>query len=326
MGGFNGEAALDGKVADLLALGFDVGAAIGDTVFSDAGAYRTYEYALVCADETHGAHEVNGLILDHYLNVLGGPEGSWGFPLSDEYADGEDGRSSDFEGGTLFWTAEYGVLEIYAGPAEQATPDVDWTAASGATRLAYAVRTLVDRYGYPVNGACGIVGNLWAESGVLPSRIEGSTSTSPLKAKDFQGNVVQFEPQDVMDRDPGAGKGPRLPGVGLAQWTSSARRAKLFSYAYDGVVLGADVLFSMDAQLDYLASELRNSYPGVNGTVSAADVTLEDAADDIVYRFEVPGAILSGGAKLPRGDAKVQAVFNERRSYGVRALQAYQSV
>ncbi|MGW6194640.1 phage tail tip lysozyme [Kribbella sp. NPDC055110] len=326
MGDFDGAALLDGKVADLLALGFDVGAATGDVVFAGAGVYRQHEYALVCAHEVHGAHEVNGLILDHYVNVLGGPEGGWGFPQSDEYADGEDGRSSDFEGGTLFWTAEYGVLEIYASPAEQTAPDVDWTTTSGASRLAYAVRTLVDRYGYPVNGAAGIVGNLWAESGVLPSRIEGSASTSPLRAKDFDGNVVDFEAQDVMDRDPDARSGPRLPGVGLAQWTSSARRARLFSYEYDGVVLGAAVLFSMDAQLDYLASELRNSYPGVNATVAAADVTLEAATDDIVYRFEVPGAILSGGAKLPREDARVQAVFNERRSYAVRALQAYQSV
>jgi Phage tail lysozyme len=216
-------------------------------------------------------------------------------------------------------------LEIYAtGPAPEA-PDVDWTTVGGSARLAYAVRILTDRYGYPPNGAAGIVGNLWAESGVLPSRIEGSASTTPTRARDFAGVMRDFSLEEIMQRDPGAQLGPKLPGVGLAQWTSRERRAKLFTHDYDGQVLGAYVLFDMDAQLDYLAVELQGSYPGVHAVVADPGVTVEAASDDVVYRFEVPGAILSGGTKLPRGDPRVQAVFRERRSYSIRALNEYRS-
>jgi hypothetical protein len=109
----------------------------------------------------------------------------------------------------------------------------------------------------------------------------------------------------------------------LAQWTSSARRANLFKHLYEGRELGTDVLFSVDAQLDYLAVELRTSYPGVHAVVSAADVTVDAASDEIVYRFEVPGSILSGGKKLPRDDPKVRAVFNQRRVHGHKALAEY---
>lgn len=193
------------------------------------------------------------------------------------------------------------------------------------TRMAYAVRTLVEKYGYPVNGAAGIVGNLWAESAVLPGRIEGSAVATPMRAKDFAGVVRDFTPREIMTRDPKLKLGPKLPGVGLAQWTSADRRAKLFKHKYDGEVLGADVLFSVDAQLDYLAVELRTSYPGVYAVVSAPDVTLNAASDDIVYRFEIPGSILSGGKKLPRDDPKVQAVFKQRRAHGVKALSEYQA-
>lgn len=191
------------------------------------------------------------------------------------------------------------------------------------TRMAYAVGVLVRRYGYPVNGAAGIVGNLWAESAVLPGRIEGSAVATPMRAKDFAGVVRDFTPDEIMTRDVKLKLGPKLPGVGLAQWTSSARRANLFKHLYESRELGTDVLFSVDAQLDYLAVELRTSYPGVHAVVSAADVALDAASDDIVYRFEIPGSILSGGKKLPRDDPKVQAVFKQRRVHGHKALAEY---
>ncbi|NEA31423.1 hypothetical protein [Streptomyces sp. SID13031] len=148
---------------------------------------------------------------------------------------------------------------------------------------------------------------------------------TPMRAKDFAGVVRDFTPDEIMTRDVKLKLGPRLPGVGLAQWTSSARRANLFKHEheYEGRELGTDVLFSVDAQLAYLAVELRTGYPGVHAVVSAPGVTLVDASD-IVYRFEIPGSILSGGKKLPRDDPKVQAVFKQRRVHGVKALAEYQ--
>jgi hypothetical protein len=211
-------------------------------------------------------------------------------------------------------------------PTEDApTPlNTDWTAVDGDERLRYVVALLVDRYGYPVNGAAGIVGNLWAESGVLPNRIEGSSSATPMRARDFAGDTVDFTAEVVMNRDRGAGVGPASPGVGLAQWTSSARRDGLFRHPYEGQALGADVLFHMDAQVDYLVHELRTNYARVQAVVTNDTVSVEDACDEVVYNFEVPGSVLEGGKKLPRTDAKVQQTFQGRRVHAQRAARATQ--
>ena len=64
----------------------------------------------------------------------------------------------------------------------------------------------------------------------------------------------------------------------------------------------------------------------MNTALTAAGVTLNDAADEVVYNFEIPGSILDGsGNKLPRTDPAVQAVFGVRRSNAQRALAAYQA-
>ena len=50
-----------------------------------------------------GTHETRGAIDAHWLDRLGGPSGSWGFPCSGEYDAGNGLRAQDFEGGTLAW-------------------------------------------------------------------------------------------------------------------------------------------------------------------------------------------------------------------------------
>jgi peptidoglycan hydrolase-like protein with peptidoglycan-binding domain len=197
-----------------------------------------------------------------------------------------------------------------------------WVGVPRDDRLAYAMAYLVDR-GYPENGAAGIVGNLDAESGVLPSRVEGSRPATPMRARDFSGTTVDFTPEQVMNRDRGARTGPQRPGVGLAQWTSGDRRAGLFTHSFGGRVLGAQVLFDMDAQLDYLVGELRGRYGRVNDVVSAPGVSVTDAAAEVVYRFEVPGAVLEGGSLRPRTDPAVQEVFRARTERAEAALAAH---
>lgn len=209
-------------------------------------------------------------------------------------------------------------------PTPAPTSGTDWSTVPGDDRMRYVVRRLVETYGYPINGAAGVVGNLWAESGVIPPRIEGSRPETPLRARDFDGNTVAFTADQVMNRDKAGRVGPRLPGVGLAQWTSAGRRSGLFAHRYNGLQLGAAVLFDMDAQVDYLDHELQQSYRRVHGVLTRPGVTVDDAADEVLYKFEVPGSILAGGAKLPRQDARVQAVFRQRRKHAARALRVSQ--
>lgn len=210
------------------------------------------------------------------------------------------------------------------GPGAPARSDrADWTTVSADERMAYVVGRLVDTYGLPVEGAAGLVGNLSAESGVLPNRIEGSRPDAPMTAPAFGDGRRELTPEEVMDRDTGSEQGPRRAGVGLAQWTSPGRRRGLFQHEYEGQVLGAAILGNMDAQVDYLVSELRSSYAGVYRTIMTGD--LEAASDDVLYRFEIPGAILENRRKLPRSDPRVHAVLERRRAASRRALEAYRA-
>lgn len=197
--------------------------------------------------------------------------------------------------------------------------------ASLDARILRVMELLVDRYGYPVNGAAGIVGNLIAESGVQPDRIEGSRSATPMRAPDFAGRVRDFTPEEVRDRNFARKQGPRLPGIGIAQWTSPARRAGLFTHTIGGRQLGTAILADLDAQVDYLVTELRRSYRGLNATLLSPGVRVNDAADDVVYDFERPGAILQNRERLPRSDPRVQAVFAQRRAQAQRALRVYRA-
>ena len=195
-----------------------------------------------------------------------------------------------------------------------------WQLVPVADRQRHVMQLLITTYGYPVNGAAGLVGNLMAESGVIPSRVEGSQASTPLRASNFASVQTDFSAWDVMNRNSTTRTGPRLPGVGLAQWTSPGRRAGLFTRTFRNANLGAQVLFDMDAQVDYLVAELRGAgFSAVQGVLTNPAVTVEQASDEVVYNFEVPGAVLSGGTKLPRVAPHVQAVFAQRRTLATQA-------
>jgi hypothetical protein len=144
-----------------------------------------------------------------------------------------------------------------------------------------------------------------------------------MRAKDFAGKIRDFTPTQVMKRVAGK-SGPKLPGAGLAQWTSAPRRAGLFKHQFNGKVLGADILLDMDAQLDYLNVELTQKYAALHATLVAGNVTLNAACDALVLKFEVPGAVLdSHGHLLPVSNPSVQKVLNLRRARARDALNAF---
>ena len=215
---------------------------------------------------------------------------------------------------------------VNTAPANSGT---DWSKVSESSRMLYVMEKLVQVYGLPVNGAAGIVGNLKAESGVIPNRIEGSKGSTPMTAKNFSGAMVTFSATEVMNRNSSTKYGPALAGAGLAQWTSSGRRKGLFAHNYNGQVPGASIMYNMDAQIDYLVYELKNSYRSVYTVVSRSSVTVNDAADEVVYNFERPGSMFEPGSNytklLPRTDSRVQQVFAVRRGYAQQALAAYKT-
>ncbi|XVV08751.1 phage tail tip lysozyme [Actinoplanes sp. CA-131856] len=201
------------------------------------------------------------------------------------------------------------------GPRTETTASLDDVNA----RAARVMDLLVRRYRYPVAGAAGLVGNLMAESGVIPERIEGSAESTPTRAQGFDGQVRTFTPEQIRDRDKNRGLGPKLPGVGLAQWTSANRRAGLFTHTFDGRRPGAGILSDLAAQVDYLVTELGRDYQAVDAVLRAPAVTVDQASDIVLLRFEVPAVVFNGKP----GDPAVQAELARRRGFGQRALAAY---
>jgi hypothetical protein len=170
------------------------------------------------------------------------------------------------------------------------------------------------------------------ESRVQPNAVEGSVASSPMRARDYTRQMRTFTAEEIrdrrVDRKGRALSGPLLAGIGLTQFTSKDQRAGLFTYKYQGRVLGTAILNNPDAQVDYLVSLLQGTK--LDKTLRTPGITVDQAVDAFVYDYERPGAILAKNAKgklyrLPWANPAVQGVFGERDAYGQRALQTYQN-
>ncbi|WP_214316856.1 phage tail tip lysozyme [Nonomuraea sediminis] len=203
---------------------------------------------------------------------------------------------------------------------------VQWEDIPRYQRMLYVMEKLVRHYGYPVNGAAGLVGNFVIESYVIPSNIEGAKEQSPMRAANWSGEVVEHTADAIMNRNEAAGVGPKLSGVGLAHWSERDRRRGLFTHKLSDTALGASVLFNMDAQIDYAVRELGKSYKPVNDFLRRPNVTASDACDEALYEYEIPGAIIgTDHRRLPRKDPRVQAAFKKRRPEAERAATLYRT-
>ena len=67
------------------------------------------------------------------------------------------------------------------------------------------------------------------------------------------------------------------------------------------------ILSDLDAQVDYLVTELGRDYRQVDATLRAPGVTVDRASDVVLLRFEMPAVVVNGRP----GDPAVQKV----RSY-----------
>ena len=74
------------------------------------GRYSVFESGSIYWTPQLGAHEVHGMIRDAWA-ASGWEAGPLGYPISDEYADG-DHRRSDFQHGSIVWSAADGATTI----------------------------------------------------------------------------------------------------------------------------------------------------------------------------------------------------------------------
>lgn len=139
-------------------------------------------------------------------------------------------------------------------------------------------------------GVAGLMGNLYAESGLRPDNLQNSYEKS-LGMTDAQytaavdnGSYTNF----VKDK----------AGYGLAQWTYWSRKQNMYNYI-KGVKAS---IGDLEAQLNFLWKELTEGYSGVLADLKSAKSVLE-ASNSVLLKFERPA------------DQSVN-VQNKRASYG----------
>lgn len=136
-------------------------------------------------------------------------------------------------------------------------------------------------------GACGLIGNLEAESdGFYTNRVEylclkrlkenGKIYTDDTYTASVDEGQISCE--SFLHPLPG-----KQYGYGLAQWTSPERKSGLYTRAKEAGTSIADE----NTQISYLLWELENNYPSVLKVLKAT-ASIRDASDVVLKKFEIP--------------------------------------
>jgi cell wall-associated NlpC family hydrolase len=135
-------------------------------------------------------------------------------------------------------------------------------------------------------GAAGMMGNLRAESGLIANRVEilclrrlkehGKIYTDATYTAFIDDGTISKE--EFLHPLPG-----KQYGYGLAQWTSPGRKSGLYDLCKSRKVSIGD----MQTQLDWLITELKNSYQSVWKALTSSD-SVYNAAEIVLKKFECP--------------------------------------
>lgn len=124
-------------------------------------------------------------------------------------------------------------------------------------------------------GAAGLMGNLYAESGLRPNNLQNS----------YEGKLgmADAEYTEMVDRGTYANFGNDRAGYGLAQWTYPSRKAALLAYAKAAGKSIGDLWM----QLGFLMQELSTGYKTVLNVLRTT-VSVREASDIVLLQFERP--------------------------------------
>lgn len=124
-------------------------------------------------------------------------------------------------------------------------------------------------------GAAGLMGNLYAESGLLPTNLQNTYNNKFSMTDDEYTAAVDNGSYGNFVHD--------SAGYGLAQWTFWSRKEGLLNYAKStGKSIG-----DLTMQLEYLLQELTTGYKSVLSTLKSATSVLQ-ASNAVLLQFERP--------------------------------------
>lgn len=146
-------------------------------------------------------------------------------------------------------------------------------------------------------GIAGLMGNLYAESGLRPTNLQNTYEKKLGMTDDQYTAAVDSGTYTNFVKD--------SAGYGLAQWTYWSRKKRLIDYANSKNKSIGD----LDMQLEFLYKELSDNYKTVLNTLCSATSVLE-ASNSVLLNFERPA------------DQSV-AVQNKRAGFGKTYYDKY---
>lgn len=156
----------------------------------------------------------------------------------------------------------------------------------------------MDKIGNPF-GVAGLMGNLYAESGLNPKNLQNSGNKKYSLTDD---EFTEWIDTGLITKEKFCKDGY---GYGLAQWTYKTRKEKLYNYC---IIKSKGSIGDLRLQMFYLWEELQK-YTGVLKVLKAAK-NVREASDVVLLKFERPA---NQGESVQKKRAKFgQDIFNRQ--------------
>lgn len=154
--------------------------------------------------------------------------------------------------------------------------------------------------GFTDFGTAGMMGNLYAESGLKPNNLQNTGNTKLGMTDDEYvaaiDNGTYTKDQFVYDKQ----------GAFLAQWTYWSRKKALYEFMVSrGVSIG-----DLEMQLDFIYKELSEGYKSTLNILKTA-TSVRQASDAVLVNYECPGVIINGTEEQKEDTKKKRAGFGQ---------------
>ena len=128
-------------------------------------------------------------------------------------------------------------------------------------------------------GVAALMGNLQAESGLIPYRVQGDFSSGYTYSINYTSQVDS----GAISEYNFVNNGPNGGGYGLAQWTFYTRKQAMYNMMQQmGVSIG-----DTNLAITFLLHELNTDFSGVMATLKVA-TSIRQASDKVLHDFENP--------------------------------------
>ena len=130
-------------------------------------------------------------------------------------------------------------------------------------------------------GVSGLLGNIYAESGICPFRCEGDYSSPYTTSYDITVNQLRSMSSYDFQHYHFPGTSSSKVGYSLAQWTTYSRKDNYYNFCTQSL------LGDGTKSAEFLVHELQTSYSGVWNVLTSA-LTVRQASNKVLFDYEAP--------------------------------------